>query len=365
MRRTKPGVGTTAPAWGMLLGLSMLAAACGGGGPDTVTLLTHDSFAISESTLERFTAETGITVEILRAGDAGSVLSQAILTRDNPLGDVIFGVDNTFLSRALDAGIARPYESPQIGAVHDRFRIDDSGTFTPIDYGDVCLNYDKAALAELGVDPPERLTALLPPTLATDGIPELAEALVVQDPSTSSPGLAFLLATIAEFGEGGHDRPSWQEYWRGLRENGVLVVSGWEQAYYGNFSAASDGDRPLVVSYASSPPAEVIFAPEPLTEAPTGIVAASCFRQIEFAGILAGSDAGSSAEKLIDFMLSKEFQEDIPLNMFVFPTTAGTPLPPEFTEHAVVVDSPLTLDPVLIEQNRDRWIQEWTEIVLR
>ena len=348
----------------LALAVSLVGAACGtaedGGGPDTITLLTHDSFAISNATLEQFTAETGVTVEILRAGDAGSMLSQAILTKDNPLGDVIFGVDNTLLSRAVKAGIARPYESPQIGAVHDRFRVDDSNTFTPIDYGDVCLNYDKAALIELGVDPPQTLTALLPAGAAADAIPELANALVVQDPATSSPGLAFLLATIVAFGEGG-----WQEYWRGLRDNDVLVVSSWEQAYNGNFSAASDGDRPLVVSYASSPPAEVIFSPEPLTEAPTGIVEASCFRQIEFAAILEGSDAVAASEQFIDFMLSREFQEDIPLNMFVFPTTTGAALPPEFVEHAVVVDSPLTMDPALIDENRDRWIQEWTEIVLR
>ena len=360
MRLKKPSQPRVAPIFGLMLVVSLIATACSGGESDTVTLLTHDSFAISESTLEQFTAQTGITVEILAGGDAGAMLSQALLTKENPLGDVIFGVDNTLLSRAVDAGIARPYESPLIGTVQDRFRIDDSGSFTPIDFGDVCLNYDKAALIELAIDPPQTLTAFLPIDQAPDAIPELAGALVVQDPATSSPGLAFLLATIATFGEGG-----WQEYWRGLRENDVLVVAGWEQAYNGNFSAASDGDRPLVVSYASSPPAEVIFSPEPLTEAPTGIVEASCFRQIEFAGVLDGSDAVEASEKLIDFMLSLEFQEDIPLNMFVFPVVDGAALPPQFVQHAVVVDSPLTMDPTLIEENRERWIQEWTEIVLR
>ncbi len=352
-------------SWGALaLAVGLTAAACSSGGSDTVTLLTHDSFAISEATLEQFTAETGLTVEILRAGDAGRMLSQAILTKDNPLADVIFGVDNAFLSRALEAGITRPYEPSRLGQVIPAYRLDASNSFTPIDFGDVCLNYDKAALAELGVDPPETFTALLPVGQAADAVKELADSLVVEDPATSSPGLAFLLATIVVFGEG-ESGMSWQDYWRGLRDNGVLVVSGWEQAYYGNFSAASDGDRPLVVSYASSPVAEVIFASEPPTEAPTGIVEASCFRQVEFAGILAGSDSGSAAEKLIDIMLSKEFQEDIPLNMFVFPVVSDAAVPIEFQQHTVVVEDPLRLPPELIEENRDRWIQEWTEIVLR
>ncbi len=365
LKPSKPG--RSASAGILFLAFSLLAASCGdSSGSDTVTLLTHDDFAISESTLEQFTTETGIVVEVLRAGDAGSMLSQAILTKDNPLGDVIFGVDNTFLSRALDAGLTQPYEPARLASVDPSYRLDPTNSFVPIDFGDVCLNYDKAALAELGIDPPHTLTALLPAGTAEDGVPELADALVVDNPATSSPGLAFLLATIAVFGErDDEDARSWQEYWRGLRENGVLVVSGWEQAYYGNFSGASDGDRPLVVSYASSPPAEVIFATEPLSEAPTGIVEASCFRQVEFAGILTGSDAGSAAEQLIDFMLSKEFQEDIPLNMFVFPVVADATLPPEFVDHTTIVENPLTIRPDLIAQNRDRWIQEWTEIVLR
>ena len=348
----------------LALGVSLLATGCSSGGPNTITLLTHDSFALSETTLEQFTAETGVTVEILRVGDAGSMLSQAILTKDNPLADVIFGVDNTFLSRAIDAGITKPYESPRLEVVAPVHRLDASNSFTPIDFGDVCLNYDKAALAELGIGPPEPLTALLPAEQAPDAIPELADALVVQDPATSSPGLAFLLATIATFGDG-EGGMSWQDYWRGLRDNGVLVVESWELAYGVNFSAASDGDRPLVVSYGSSPVAEVIFASEPLEEAPTGVIEASCFRQIEYAGILAGADGGSAAEKLIDFMLSKEFQEDIPLNMFVYPVVSNAEVPLEFRRHATIVEDPLRLPPELIEENRDRWIQEWTEIVLR
>ena len=357
MRRRLPGV---------VVGLILVISGCAGddgagttaaagpttsGEPVTITLLTHDSFLLSEGTLEAFTAETGVTVELLTGGDAGVAVNQAIVTKDNPIADVLFGVDNTLLTRALDADLFLPYESPAVAAVPAQLRLDPEHRVTPIDYGDVCVNYDVAALATAGVDPPGTLDDLVDP--AYRGM------LVVQDPATSSPGLAFLLATIARYGDGG-----WQDWWSQLEANDVLVTSGWEEAYNGAFTAASDtGDRPLVVSYASSPPAEVYFAETPPTEAPTGSMTDGCFRQVEFAGILAGTEHEPEAQQLIDFMLSATFQEDIPLNMFVFPAVAGTPLPAVFVEHAAVVDEPLELPPGDIEANREAWIQEWTDLL--
>ena len=319
----------------------------------TITLVTHDSFSVSEEVLTTFTEDTGITVELLPSGDAGSMLNQAILTKDAPQGDVLFGVDSTFLSRALDEELFVAYESPALEGVDESLVLDPEHRVTPIDTGDVCLNYDKAGLAEAGLEPPSSL-----PDLAD---PAYAGTLVVENPATSSPGLAFLLATIAEFGEDG-----WQDYWRALTEQDVEVAAGWEEAYYGSFSGAagSPGDRPIVVSYASSPPAEVIFAEEPLDDAPTGVVVGSCYRQIEFAGILSGTEHPEAAQQLIDFMLSPTFQEDIPLNMFVYPVT-DVELPPEFVEHGAEPDDPYLLDADDVAANRDEWIEEWTEIVLR
>ena len=342
--RSAPGLGARAGA--LVLGLALAATACSSDGSETLTLLTHDSFAISQSTLDAFTEETGFEVELLSGGDAGAMLAQAILTKDNPIADVIFGIDNTFLSRAVDEEITLPYAAPALADLHSFTRLDGTNRFTPIDYGDVCLQYEKDALGDLD----------------RSGLfynPFFGDQLVVEDPATSSPGLAFLLATIAAFPDG------WQDYWKVLREEGVLVVPGWEEAYYGEFSGASDGDRPIVVSYATSPVAEVVFATEPIEEPATAIVEESCFRQVEFEGVLDGTDAREAAEQFIDFMLSARFQEDIPLNMYVLPALQNATLPPVFVEHAVIVDNPLSLDPALIATNRDRWIDEWTEIVLR
>jgi len=262
-------------------------------------------------------------------------------------------VDNTFLSRALDEEIFEPYDSPMLEVIPDAFELDPQHRALPVDFGDVCLNYERAYFEDRGLDPPRNLEALLNP--------EYEGLVVVENPATSSPGLAFLLATIGYFGEDGY-----LDFWKGMVENDVLVVNDWEMAYYSEFSAHG-GARPIVVSYGSSPPAEVYFAEEPLEEPPTGVISedGSCFRQIEFVGILKGTENRDLAEAWIDFMLSPTFQEDIPLNMFVFPALASAALPPAFVDFVQLPDDPHLLDPAEIEANRNAWTERWTEIVLR
>jgi thiamine transport system substrate-binding protein len=315
----------------------------------SVTLITHDSFWVSEGTLRAFTADTGIEVILQMAGDTGQMVSTAILTAGDPLGDVMFGVDNTFLQRALDADLFEAYESPALVGVPESLRLDPTHRVTPIDFGDVCVNF---WIDRFDSDNPA------PSTLADLADPAYADQLVVQNPETSSPGLAFLLATIAEYGDG------WEDYWAALRRNGVVVTSGWEDAYYGEF-VSGGGDRSIVVSYASSPSAEVIYADPPVDTPPTGVVTSTCFRQIEFAGILAGTEHRPAAELLVDFLLSPTFQEDIPLNMFVFPALASAALPEVFIDFVQKPEDPHQLDPAEIEANRNAWTERWTEIVLR
>ena len=338
----------------LVLTLVLVSAACGDDqNPTEVVLVTHDSFAISEGVKKAFEAESGLKLRILKAGDAGELVTRALLTAGNPEGDVLFGVDNNLLARALDGDVFEAYESPQLEAVGQALVLDPEHRATPIDRGDVCLNYDKAFFADAGVQPPRNLAALT--------LPRFRGLTVVENPATSTPGLAFMLATIAEFGD------KWQGYWRKLRANDVLVVDGWEEAYGARFSGAagSKGNRPIVVSYASSPPAEVIFRDPRPAQAPTGVVEDSCFRQIELAGVLRGAENEDGARELIDFMLSRRFQEDIPLQMFVFPAREDAALPPEFEKFAVVPEDPLELSPEEIEQNRERWVDEWTDIVIR
>ncbi len=324
-------------------------------GPRTLTVLTHESFALSEDVLEEFESANNATVQLLKQPDAGQALNRAILTKDNPEADVLFGVDNTFMSRALDEGILEPYRSSALAGIPAEFQLDPENRLTPIDFGDVCLNYDTAYFAERNLQPPQTLDDL--------ARPDYKDLLVVENPASSSPGLAFMLATVARFGE-----ENWLGFWADLEKNGVKVVEDWTTAYYTEFSASSGkGPRPIVVSYASSPPAEVFFAEPPLEEAPTAAVTApqTCFRQIEFVGILKGTKNRDLAEKWIDFMLGERYQEDVPLNQFVYPVNPQAELPEVFVTYSQIAQEPANLPPEAIAANRDRWIEEWTATVLR
>jgi thiamine transport system substrate-binding protein len=319
-------------------------------GTQTITIMTHDSFAIGEDVIKAFEADNNAKVTFLQSGDAGAVLNQAVLTKDAPLADVLFGVDNTFLSRALNADIFETYPSPMLADIADEFKLDPSNRALPVDYGDVCINYDKSYFTENNLP--------VPLTFEDLAKPEYKDLLVVENPATSSPGLAFLLATRAHFGDG------YLDYWKSLKANGTVVVDGWETAYYTNFSASSGkGPQPMVVSYASSPAAEVFFASPAPTESPTASIVASdmCFRQIEFVGILKNTPNKILAQKFVDFMLSQQFQEDMPLNMFVYPVNKNAQLPEVFVNFAQVAESPATLSYSEIAANRDAWIEAWTQ----
>jgi thiamine transport system substrate-binding protein len=341
----------------MLFVLCLLLSACAPTPqvPASVTVMTHDSFAVSEAVVREFEEDYDVLVEFLPSGDTGEALNRAILSKDAPLADVFYGVDNTFLSRALEEDLFEPYDAPELDNIPDEFRVDPQSRALPVDYADVCINYDKAWFAERNLPVPQSLEDLT--------LPEYAGLLAVENPATSSPGLSFLLATIAHFGE-----PDYLGFWRDLRDNGLVVVDGWETAYYTNFSASSGrGPQPMVVSYASSPAAEVVFAQTPLDDSPTASILGpdTCARQIEFVGILKGTRNRAAAEKFVDFMLSRKFQRDMPLQMFVYPVNPDAPLPEEFTKFAQTADEPVTMAPDKIAANRERWINEWTSAVLK
>jgi thiamine transport system substrate-binding protein len=339
--------------WSLLI-LCSIAPLKHGSAAETLTLMTHDSFNVSKEVIHIFEQENNVTLRFLKSGDAGAALIQAILSKDNPLADVFFGVDNTFLSRALSADLFVPYDSPLLDSISDSLKLDPQNRLLPVDYGDVCLNYDKKWFKDNNLAPPADIADLVKP--------EYKGLTVVENPATSSPGLAFLLTTIGRFGE-----DQYLHYWKQLRDNNIIVANGWNDAYFGHFTAASKGDRPIVVSYASSPPAVVHYAETPPTEAPTAAVVSdgSAFRQIEFVGIFRGTKKLELAKKLVDFMLSRQFQEDIPLQMFVFPANNEAKLPDVFLKYAVVAEKPVRVNASLIETNREKWIEDWTTTVLR
>lgn len=333
----------------LLAGLGVLAlagcSAIGTGDPapsassGTVTLVTHDSFGLSDGLLESFEEESGLTVEVVQPGDGGALVNQLVLTKDAPLGDLVFGIDNSFASRAVDEGVVAPTEAP------DAFE----GALVPVDYGDVCINVDHAWFTAQGLTEPVTLDDLTKP--------EYKDLLVVPNAVTSSPGLSFLLATVGAFGEDG-----WVDYWTALKANGVKVADGWSDAYFTDFSGGGGGGpRPIVLSYASSPPSTV---PEGGTEPTTGALLDTCFRQTEYAGVLEGAANPDGAQQLLDFLLSDEVQEDIPGSMYMYPVSDTATLPEEWTAFAPLADEPFEVAPEDISANREAWLALWSETVI-
>ena len=315
-------------------------------GPSTLVVLTHDSFDVTNALVAEFEREHNVKVQLIMEGDANELVNRAILNAGNPEGDVLFGVDNLSFQRADEAGVFQAFEATRRGDIPAdvRAQFGDSPLVTPIDYGWVVLNFDPSA-----GEPPATLEELTEP--------QWRGKLVVEDPATSSPGLQFLVTTVAYFGE-----ERWQEFWRDLRANDVRVELGWSDAYYTHFSIYG-GDRPLVVSYTTSPAAEFFFSEVELEEPPTrNVILSPVFRQVEAAGVLAGTEAGDLAGKFIDFLLSDEFQQQIPRTMFVYPVIGGLE-PPTWWHWADVDVEPATLD--FTDDDLERWIREWTDIMRR
>ncbi len=320
-----------------------------------LNIMTHDSFSASERVIAQFEESNNVKLNFLKSGDTGGALNRAILSKESPLAAVFYGVDNTFLTRAINADIFEPYNSPELSNIDEAFILDKEFNVLPVDYGDVCINYDKAYFSDNNLALPQSLEDLLKP--------EYKRLLVVENPALSSPGLAFMLATISHFGEDGY-----LDFWKSMRENGVVVVNDWETAYYTNFSASSGrGPQPMVVSYGTSPAAEVIYADEELDDTPTASLVGDdmCYRQIEFVGILKGTKNRQLAEKFVDFMLQKEFQEDIPLQMFVYPVNKLAILPQEFVDYTQSPQNPASMLSETIDTRREQWIQDWTDTVIK
>jgi thiamine transport system substrate-binding protein len=320
----------------------------GGTTPQQVVLVTHESFALPKKLIKKFEQDSGYDLVIRASGDAGTLTNKLVLSQGNPTGDVAFGVDNTFASRALDADVFAPYDATlPVGAEAYDLPGDTEHRLTPIDNGNVCVNVDETWFADNGRTPPASLDDLIDPAYQ--------DLFVLPGAASSSTGLAFLLATIAEYGD------DWPAYWTRLMDNGAKLTAGWSDAYEVDFTqGGGSGDRPIVLSYDSSPAFTVADG-----TSTTRALLDTCFRQIEYAGVLTGADNPQGAEALIDFLLSPAVQAALPESMYVFPVDAETELPADWASYAVQPDAPLTLDPADIAEHRDEWLTTWSDVTSR
>ncbi|AXH98039.1 thiamine ABC transporter substrate-binding protein [Ornithinimicrobium avium] len=315
----------------------------------TVTLVTHDSFALPDDLIAQFEADTGYDLQIQLSGDAGQLTNQLVLTAGSPIGDVAFGIDNTFAGRAIDNDVLTPYTPARLprSAKEHALEGGDAAYLTPVDFGDVCVNVDDVWFANQGMMPPASLNDLLKP--------EYEDLFVTPGATTSSPGMSFLLATIGEFGPG-----QWQPYWEDLMANGAKITSGWTDAYTVDFTAGGgDGDRPIVLSYSSSPPFTI---PEGGWQPTTSALLDTCFRQTEYAGVLDGTDNPQGAQAVIDWLVSPAVQAVIPDSMYMYPVDGRAPLPDLWAQFAPLAEEPIVVPARQIEEERQTWLQEWSDI---
>jgi thiamine transport system substrate-binding protein len=322
----------------------------GGDASKRVVLVTHESFVMSKELQKQFEEESGYDLVVKASGDAGALTNRLVLTKDDPTGDAVFGIDSTFGSRAIDEGVLAPYAA-ELPDGADAFELegDTDHDLTPVDTGNVCVNVDDTWFADHAIPEPQGLDDLVKPAYQ--------DLFVTPGATTSSPGLAFLLATIAAYGQDG-----WQDYWTRLMANGAELTQGWSDAYEVDFTqGGGGGDRPIVLSYDSSP----AFTVDGKGGTTTSALLDTCFRQVEYAGVLAGAANPAGAKALVDFMLSRPFQEALPDAMYVFPVDAGAALPPDWAKFAQQPDHALTVDPAEIAAHRDEWLQQWSDVTSR
>ena len=322
--------------------------ASGDSAPDRVVLVTHEDFSLPKALERKFEQQSGYDLVVRASGDAGALTNKLVLTQGDPLGDVAFGVDNTFASRALDADVFAPYDATlPAGAADFRLPGDDEHRLTPVDNGDVCVNVDDTWFADHHLTPPRSLDDLVKPAYR--------DLFVTPGATTSSPGMAFLLTTIAAFGDG------WQDYWTKLMDNGTRITDGWSQAYEVDFTqGGGKGDRPIVLSYDSSPAFTVQGG-----RTSTSALLDTCFQQVEYAGVLTGAANPDGAHALVDFLLSPEVQAALPDSMYVFPVDSQAKLPAQWARFAQRPTKPWTVDPASISEHRDEWLREWSDVTSR
>lgn len=328
----------------------------------TLTILTYDAFSVDREVIDNFTAATGVKVRFLMAEDAGGALNVALLNQDNPVADLLLGIDNTFLQIALDHHLLASYESPHLARLTPGLLPDDArGYVTPYDHGYVALNYNVAWFEEHNYTVPTTLEEL------TDA--RFQGVVAVQNPYTSSPGRAFLFATADYFrndDDPGYDLDDW---WSDMAANDLIITASWTEAYlkryeggYGQWEPDFIGGAQLVVSYTTSPGIEAYYEN---TGTRALVIDRATFHQIEYVGVLDKADNVDAAREFIDFMLQEEFQAQLPYNQVMFPVVKDfdANLPQVYRDNAPIPEQPAELTNQELATRSEEWLQAWLEAV--
>ncbi|WP_048146675.1 thiamine ABC transporter substrate-binding protein [Pyrococcus abyssi] len=329
----------------------LLALGCIGGKTETetkvenkeLTVYAYDSLEYwLKEVIPEFEKEYNAKVNLVLVGSTGELVNRLILEKDNPKADVVVGIDNTFLAKAIEADVLEPYKPKNADVIPEWIikSFDPEFRLTPFDYGFLAFNYR----TDLVKEPPKSLEDLTKP--------EWRGKIIIEDPRTSSPGLAFMLWTIAVY------KDKWLEYWAKLRDNEIQIVKGWSAAW----GAFSEGEYPVVLSYATSPAATVYY--DNKTNVRAIEFKEGNFLQIEGAGIVKGTKNKELAEKFIEFLISEKAQEKLPTTQWMYPVNKNVKLP-EVYKYALKVEKPVTIDPKEVQENLNKWLKQWEEVVVQ
>lgn len=307
---------------------------------EDLVVYTYDSFAstIAVKTIPIFEKMYDVKVKVLSFGDAGSVLSRIILEKESPRADVIVGLDQALLKKAVDAGVLEKYQSPKLSNIVLESLKDPSDFGTPYDYGAIAIVYNTESIDK----PPTSFEELLNA--------RWKRSLVVEDPRTSSTGLAFLLWTIGVYGE-----ENFLNYWSRLKDSILTVTPGWDEA----FNLLELGEADMMVSYATDGAYSyheygvLKYMPIAMQE--------GAFVQVEYASIVKGAANRDLAEKFIDFLLSEGFQREVPLNQWMYPVVEVEM--PEAFEYALKIDKTVSIDYEIVSEKLDSWLDSWAELM--
>ncbi len=322
-----------------------------------LTVLAPQSLVVDDEVIGRFEQESGISVLFRNIGPATDMVERIVEGGSVPSGwDLVYGIDNQQMVAAIEAGLFQPYAAAGLADVPDHLEIDSSQHLLPVSHNYVMVNADRDYFEREDIDPPASLDDLRRP--------EIASLLALPSPETDQAGRGFLAATARYFGE-----DAFIDFWADLDEGGAQVAANWTEAYLGAYTVGSsgEGDRPLVLAYASAPAADAVFTPGAGDSPPSVALdlPGAGFHQIDLVGIAADTPRVEQARALVEFLLGPEFQASVAQRMFAFPVLPDAETGQSFAEHARPPAEPVNMEPSILDDRMQSWLVSWQGAMAR
>ncbi|MBN2460006.1 MAG: thiamine ABC transporter substrate-binding protein [Candidatus Cloacimonetes bacterium] len=292
--------------------------------------------------LQQYAIDHNFVLDFRFFSSGSQMLDYYLNERDSlEIVDILLGLDNTNLSDIQSANILRSYKPFSYSALHKSILIDKNNHFLPLAYSYLAFLYDSNEL----VNPPVTFGEM------QDGI--WKKKIIILDPTTSGLGRSMLYWSLAAFGENGYGH-----FWRSIKENVFAICNNFDEAY----SMFLAHEAPLVIAWSTTPVYHQRIKGSDKIKAI--IPREGGYMYIQGMGICCDSPNPELAERLIDFLVSRDFQVHIPFNKWMYPANTQVKLPPEF-ESAVQPIKDLTeeLTPKIIQRRHKHWLERWLQIM--